>query len=68
MNDQNFKNLCLKDFYFYKTLKMPEKNIMKSANLKKIILYREKMLTDKVTIKSLNLRIYFITGGKVVRK
>ena len=60
VNDKNFKNLCLKDF--------DRKNIMKSANLKKkFILYKEKMLTDKATIKSLNLRIFFITGGKVVR-
>ena len=29
MNDQNFKNMCLKVFLF---LKMSKKNIMKSAN------------------------------------
>ena len=32
MNDQNFKNLCLKIFHFCKILKMPKNNTMKPAN------------------------------------
>ena len=50
--------ICVYKFlYFVKILKMREKNIMKSKNQKKFILYKEKMLTDKVTIKSL-IRIW----------
>ena len=56
MNYQNFKNLCFKVFYFCKILKMREKNIMKSAKFFCFcfVLYKEKMLTDKTTIKSWN--------------
>ena len=32
MNDQNFKNLCLKIFHFCKILKMHKNNTMKPAN------------------------------------
>ena len=48
MNDQNFKNLCLKVFYFCEILKMCEKIYLKSANsfCFCFIPNKEKMLTE----------------------
>ena len=52
----DFKYVILKYFYhkLFNFVKFGKcgKNIMKSANKKKIILYKEKMLTNKATIKS----------------
>ena len=52
MNDQNFKNLCLKVFIL-KNFENAEKNIMKSANFFCFcfILYKEKMFRDKAKLK-----------------
>jgi len=41
-------NIFIFNFYFENA----QKNIMKSATLKNLIQYKEKMLTDKATIKS----------------
>ena len=54
MNDQNFKNLCLKDFFFVK-FQNAQTNIMKSTNFFLVLFYtvpREDALTDKATVKS----------------
>jgi len=55
MNEQNFKNQWLKVFYFYKILKMREK-IWWNPQTFFYILWKEKMLTDKATIKIWNRR------------
>ena len=57
MNDQNFKNLCLKVFIFEKFWKCAKKYY----EIRKLfcfcfILYKEKMFRDKATIKSWNRR------------
>ena len=51
MNDQNFQNLCLKVLYFCKILKSAKKFNKIRNFLFCFILYKEKMLTDKATIK-----------------
>ena len=51
MNDQNFKHLCLKFFIFENA----RKKFSKLANFF-LILYKEKILKDKATIKSWNRR------------
>jgi len=51
----NFQNFVHKSFYFVKIWKCA-KNTMKSASFFIFILYKEKMLTDKGTIKSWNRR------------
>ena len=57
MNDQNLKNLCLKVFYFSKILKMRKKyNGIRKLFCFCFILYKEKMLTDKAKVKSLDRR------------
>ena len=51
MNDQNFQNLCFKVLYFCKILKSAKKYNKIRNFLFCFILYKEKMLTDKATIK-----------------
>ena len=54
-----FQKFVFKSFMFLQNFENAQKNIMKSQTffVLFVILYKEKMLTDKATIKSLNRRL-----------